>query len=92
MSEKIEKRFTKGPWEVRGNAVFRSDTHNSVAVVTVYKPDMSEKSEAALTTKLISCAPELYDMLEEFISCTTIQQYQDLIKPALQLLAKATTI
>lgn len=63
-----ETRFTRGPWEASGNVIFRSDNHNSVAVVTVHKADMSENSEAASTARLIATTPEMYGILYDIFS------------------------
>lgn len=60
------EKFTPGPWYANGNGVWRSDTHNSVAFVTPYKPDLSEGEECASTARLIAHSPEMYAAMKEF--------------------------
>lgn len=58
--------FTPGPWYAHGNGVWRADTHNSVAFVTVHKPDLRDSEECAATARLIAHAPEMYAAMKEF--------------------------
>jgi hypothetical protein len=61
------EKFTPGPWLVSGNMIYQSGTSHSIALVTVHYPDLSTKSSAACTGRLIAAAPEMYNILKAIV-------------------------
>lgn len=60
----ILNKITPGKWYTNGNAIWQNDTHNSVALVTLQKPNISPGSEAFETAKAISKVPEMLSIIE----------------------------
>ena len=63
-------KFTKGPWEIRGNDIGVFDTGETQAfgmMIIVANTDASDASpdESKLNANLIASAPEMYQELED---------------------------
>lgn len=67
----ILNKITPGKWYTNGNAIWQSDTRNSVALVTLQKPNISPGSEAFETAKAISKVPEMLSIIERLAKWLT---------------------
>lgn len=93
-----ETKFTKGPWRVGTpgpNGCYTIGTNLGIMTAQVaHSINITEQEhEARANAHLISCAPEMYEMLEELsmqFDCETVNEYEyKLIKSTKELLAKA---
>ena len=102
---KTEFKFTKGKWTSikpegsNGFCYVDSGSTSLGSLATCYNGSFEHKDESAYNAKLISCAPELLEALNESITLlygTTefevLENYRKKINDFEQLITKATTI
>ncbi len=60
----MSEQFTKGPWLNNGRLIY---SKGAVFIATASKTDIEDFQQIEANAALISCAPEMYEMLKALL-------------------------